>query len=131
MTLDVFLLDTQIQFNQMNAKDGTYLKRVFIDARYATVKMYFSSRSKRKDIYLPNLGSKPAKVMVYRSNETFRKWNQFSYIWNPVIHVPGLGEVEIPKQTTWTFKNNNGKWTIATNETWTGKSSHQGNRLNW
>ena len=123
----------------MNAKDGTYLKRVFIDARYATVKMYFSTYTKRKDIYLPNLGSKTAKVMVYRSDDMFkyssssekRKYcgKNCSNYWNPVIHVPGLGEVEIPTETTWTFKNINGKWTIATNKTWNGKTSHWGNLM--
>ena len=132
MILDIFLLDTQIQYMQMNAKDGTYLKRVFIDARYDIVKMYLSHRTGRKDIYLPNLGSKTAKVMVYRCEDKLKTWNKkkrtYDY-WDPVIHVPGLGKVEIPRDTTWTFNNNNGKWTIGTNETWHGKISHRGNQF--
>ena len=113
----------------MNAKDGTYFKRIFIDGRYDTVKMYFSSFTGRKDIYLPNLGSKTAKVMVYRNDNVYRHWpvpKKPSILWNPVIHVPGLGEIEIPTETTWTFNNNNGKWTIGTNETWHGKASYWG-----
>ena len=116
LILDVFLLDSSFQFNQMNAKDGTYLKKIFIEARYDTVKMYIHRYAAKKDIYLPKLGYKKAKLIVHRNDDT----NFESRLGgNPVIHVPGIGNVEIRTNMAWTFYNKNGKWTIGKNETWT------------
>ena len=103
----------------MNAKDGTYLKKVFLEARYDTVKMYFNVESGRKDIYFPKLGSKRAKVIVYRNEKEFKHYPTRSGEWDPTVHIPGVGNVAIPTNTAWTFYNQNGKWNIGTNETWT------------
>lgn len=88
----MFLLDSSFQFNQMNAKDGTYLKKIFIEARYDTVKMYIHRYAAKKDIYLPKLGYKKAKLIVHRNDNTNFE-NKLGG--NPVIHVPGIGNVEI------------------------------------
>ena len=102
----------------MNAKDGTYLKKVFLEARYKTVKMYISKKGGRRDIYLPKLGSKRATVIVYRNEDEYKNLG-YEKIWDPLVHIPGVGNIEIQTNTAWTFFNNNGKWTIAKNETWT------------
>ena len=119
----MFFLHIQTQFNQMNAKDGTYLKKVFIEARYDTVKMYMSKNGGRRDIYLPKLGSKRATVIVYRNEDEYKPpvntYFTYKKPWDPLVHIPGVGNIEIPTNTAWTFFNNKGKWTIANNETWT------------
>ena len=107
----------------MNAKDGTYLKKVFIEARYDTVKMYISKNGGRRDIYLPKLGSKRATVIVYRNEDEYKPpvntYYTYKKPWDPLVHIPGVGNIEIQTNTAWTFFNNKGKWTIAKNETWT------------
>ena len=105
----------------MNAKDGTYLKKVFIEARYDTVKMYMSKNGGRRHIYLPKLGSKRATVIVYRNEDEYKSWDPHwdGKPWDPLVHIPGVGNIEIQTNTAWTFFNNKGKWTIAKNETWT------------
>ena len=101
----------------MNAKDGTYLKKVFIEARYDTVKMYMSKNGGRRDIYLPKLGSKRATVIVYRNEDVYN--SGYEKNWDPLVHIPGVGNIEIQTNTAWTFFNSNGKWTIGKNGTWT------------
>ena len=102
----------------MNAKDGTYLKKVFLEARYDTAKMYISKNGGRRDIYLPKLGSKRAKVIIYRNEYEYKNLG-YEKPWNPLVHIPGVGNIDIQTNTAWTFFNKNGKWTIAKNGTWT------------
>ena len=97
MILDVYEVNTQKQFNQMKNDNGAYLANIF--SEYDTVKVHLRNGHWLKDLYLPHLYAKKAKVIVQRSS-----------IYDVNIHGPGIGKVAIPKETTWTFHNKNGKW---------------------
>lgn len=95
---DVFVIDTQKQFNEMkNDNNGAYLANIFND--YDTVKIHTKDRNWKRHIYLPHLYAKKAKVIVQRDST-----------YDVHIHGPGIGEVKVPKKTTWTFRNKNGNW---------------------
>ena len=97
LILDEFDVNSQKQFDQMNENTGVYLANIFNE--YDSVKIHLYNAGWRRDIYLPNLGSKEAKVIVQRDSN------------HPVaVHGPGIGKVEIPNKTTWTFYNKNGNW---------------------
>ena len=97
LILDVYEVNTQKQFNQMKNDNGAYLANIFNE--YDTVKVHLRNGHWLKDLYLPHLYAKKAKVIVQRSS-----------IYDVNIHGPGIGKVAIPKGITWTFHNKNGKW---------------------
>ena len=60
LILDVFVIDTQKQFNKMkNDNNGAYLANIFNE--YDTVKIHTKDRNWTRHIYLPHLYAKKQK----------------------------------------------------------------------